>query len=66
MGARNFSAGSRKGDIFTSAAMLSAWPPMWISALRQVIAEHGGMSAAEADKYVANLVRAGKYQRDVY
>ena len=35
-------------------------------ALRQVIAEHGGMSAADADKYVANLVRAGRYQRDVY
>jgi sulfite reductase (NADPH) flavoprotein alpha-component len=35
-------------------------------ALRQVIAEHGKMSAADADAYVANLVRAGRYQRDVY
>jgi sulfite reductase (NADPH) flavoprotein alpha-component len=35
-------------------------------ALRQIIAEHGAMAAADADKYVAALVRAGRYQRDVY
>jgi len=35
-------------------------------ALRQIVAEHGGMSPAEADNYVAELTRAGRYQRDVY
>ena len=35
-------------------------------ALRQVVAEHGAMTAADADKYVADLSRAGRYQRDVY
>jgi len=35
-------------------------------ALRQVIAAEGKMTAAEADKYVSDMVRAGRYQRDVY
>ena len=35
-------------------------------ALRQVIATHGNLSPAEADRYVADMVRAGRYQRDVY
>ncbi|HSU68929.1 MAG TPA: hypothetical protein VLJ39_18750, partial [Tepidisphaeraceae bacterium] len=35
-------------------------------ALRQVIATHGNLSAAEADQYVAEMVRSGRYQRDVY
>jgi len=35
-------------------------------ALKQIVAEHGAMTAAEADKYVVDLVRAGRYQRDVY
>jgi sulfite reductase (NADPH) flavoprotein alpha-component len=35
-------------------------------ALRHVIAEHGHLSAADADAYVSNLVRGGRYQRDVY
>lgn len=35
-------------------------------ALRQVIAAEGKLTAAEADKYVADMVRAGRYQRDVY
>ena len=35
-------------------------------ALRQVIAEQGGVTAADADKYVAEMVRGGRYQRDVY
>jgi sulfite reductase (NADPH) flavoprotein alpha-component len=35
-------------------------------ALRQVISEHGKLAPVEADKYVAELIRAGRYQRDVY
>jgi sulfite reductase (NADPH) flavoprotein alpha-component len=35
-------------------------------ALRKVVTDHGGMSAEAADQYVADLVRAGRYQRDVY
>lgn len=35
-------------------------------ALRRVVASHGGRSSAEADAYVAELARAGRYQRDVY
>ena len=35
-------------------------------ALRQVIIESGGLSAADADKYVSDMVRSGRYQRDVY
>ena len=35
-------------------------------ALRQVIANEGRMSAADADSYVSEMVRAGRYQRDVY
>ena len=35
-------------------------------ALRQIVAEHGKLSTADADKYVAELIRAGRYQRDVY
>ncbi|HZB96105.1 MAG TPA: sulfite reductase subunit alpha [Herpetosiphonaceae bacterium] len=35
-------------------------------ALHRIVAEQGGMSAAEAKIYVAGLVRAKRYQRDVY
>ena len=35
-------------------------------ALRQVIATHGAMDAARSDAYVADMVRSGRYQRDVY
>jgi sulfite reductase (NADPH) flavoprotein alpha-component len=35
-------------------------------ALRQIIVAEGGMSAAHADKYVSEMVRSGRYQRDVY
>ena len=35
-------------------------------ALRQIVAEHGKLSSSDADKYVAELIRAGRYQRDVY
>lgn len=35
-------------------------------ALRQVIATEGKLTPAESDAYVADLVRAGRYQRDVY
>ena len=31
-----------------------------------MIAAQGNLAAAEADKYVADMVRAGRYQRDVY
>jgi sulfite reductase (NADPH) flavoprotein alpha-component len=36
------------------------------SALRQIIASEGNLSAADADKYVSEMVRSGRYQRDVY
>jgi sulfite reductase (NADPH) flavoprotein alpha-component len=36
------------------------------NALKQIVAEQGGMSAEEASAYVANLVKANRYQRDVY
>lgn len=35
-------------------------------ALRAIVAEHGGMSAAAADAYVAALSKAKRYRRDVY
>jgi sulfite reductase (NADPH) flavoprotein alpha-component len=35
-------------------------------ALRQVIMTGGNMTAAVADRYVSDMVRAGRYQRDVY
>ena len=35
-------------------------------ALRRSCAAHGGMSGDAADAYVAELARAGRYQRDVY
>ena len=35
-------------------------------ALRQIIATHGEMSAPQADEYIADLTRSGRYQRDVY
>jgi sulfite reductase (NADPH) flavoprotein alpha-component len=35
-------------------------------ALRQIIAAEGNMSAADADKYVSEMVRSDRYQRDVY
>ncbi|WP_095064100.1 bifunctional nitrate reductase/sulfite reductase flavoprotein subunit alpha [Pseudomonas sp. Irchel s3f19] len=36
------------------------------SALRRVVAEHGGMSEAAADAYVEGLSKAKRYRRDVY
>ncbi|MNO71938.1 Sulfite reductase [NADPH] flavoprotein alpha-component [compost metagenome] len=35
-------------------------------ALREIVAEHGGMSAAAADAYVEGLSKAKRYRRDVY
>ena len=35
-------------------------------ALRQVIAQHGNLSNTQADAYVAQMIRDGRYQRDVY
>ncbi len=35
-------------------------------ALRRVIATEGKLSAAEADHFVSEMVRAGRYERDVY
>jgi sulfite reductase (NADPH) flavoprotein alpha-component len=35
-------------------------------ALRQIVAEHGNLSAAEVDQFVAEMIRGGRYQRDVY
>jgi sulfite reductase (NADPH) flavoprotein alpha-component len=35
-------------------------------ALRQIIAAEGAMGASDADKYVSEMVRSGRYQRDVY
>jgi sulfite reductase (NADPH) flavoprotein alpha-component len=35
-------------------------------ALRKIITEAGGLSPEETDKYVADLTRSGRYQRDVY
>ncbi|MBI1370276.1 MAG: sulfite reductase subunit alpha [Planctomycetes bacterium] len=35
-------------------------------ALKQIVSEHGGMSAEDAAGYVAKLVEDGRYQRDVY
>ncbi len=34
--------------------------------LHRIVAEKGGLSAAEAKTYVAGLLRAKRYQRDVY
>ncbi len=34
--------------------------------LRELVGEHGGMSRERAGAYVADLVRAGRYLRDVY
>ncbi|WP_251863197.1 bifunctional nitrate reductase/sulfite reductase flavoprotein subunit alpha [Achromobacter sp. Marseille-Q4962] len=36
------------------------------AALRAIVAEHGGMSAGQADEYVARLVKDRRYVRDVY
>jgi sulfite reductase (NADPH) flavoprotein alpha-component len=36
------------------------------NALKQIVAEHGNMSAEEAAAYVANLTKTNRYQRDVY
>ena len=36
------------------------------SALRRIVARYGGMSTEQADEYVSNLVRNGRYVRDVY
>jgi sulfite reductase (NADPH) flavoprotein alpha-component len=35
-------------------------------ALKRAIAQHGGMSAAEADAYVAEMAKTKRYARDVY
>jgi sulfite reductase (NADPH) flavoprotein alpha-component len=35
-------------------------------ALRRVVSEAGGLSAEAADTFMADLARAGRYQRDVY
>jgi sulfite reductase alpha subunit-like flavoprotein len=35
-------------------------------ALRQVVAQHGNKTAEEVDAFVSELIRAGRYQRDVY
>ena len=34
--------------------------------LLEVVAEHGGRSAEEAETYMADLKKSGRYQRDVY
>jgi sulfite reductase (NADPH) flavoprotein alpha-component len=34
--------------------------------LRRIVGEAGGMSLERAEHYVADLKRAGRYQRDVY
>jgi len=36
------------------------------NALKQIVAEHGNMSAEDAATYVANLIKTNRYQRDVY
>ena len=36
------------------------------SALRAIVAQHGGMSEAAADAYVEALSKAKRYRRDVY
>jgi sulfite reductase (NADPH) flavoprotein alpha-component len=36
------------------------------NALKQIVAEHGNMSADDAAAYVANLTKTNRYQRDVY
>jgi sulfite reductase (NADPH) flavoprotein alpha-component len=35
-------------------------------ALREIVARHGGMDAAAAERLVAGLKTAGRYQADVY
>jgi sulfite reductase (NADPH) flavoprotein alpha-component len=35
-------------------------------ALHTIVAQQGGLSAAEAKSYVAALTRSKRYQRDVY
>ncbi len=35
-------------------------------ALKQIIAEQGKLSKADADAYVAQMTKDGRYQRDVY
>ena len=37
-----------------------------VEEFKQIIAEQGNMTAAEASEFVANLVKANRYQRDVY
>ncbi|OUJ12876.1 bifunctional nitrate reductase/sulfite reductase flavoprotein subunit alpha [Acetobacter okinawensis] len=36
------------------------------AALRRIVARHGGMPASQADDYVAELTRGGRYLRDIY
>lgn len=36
------------------------------AALRRIVARHGNLSATEADTFVSNLTREGRYRRDVY
>ncbi len=35
-------------------------------ALRSIVAEHGGMSFEQADRYVTEMAQTNRYQRDVY
>ena len=35
-------------------------------ALREVVAEYGGLDAAGASAYLDGLAKAGRYQKDVY
>lgn len=36
------------------------------AALRRIVARHGNLSVSEADTFVSNLTREGRYRRDVY
>lgn len=36
------------------------------AALRRIVARHGNLSSGDADAFVANLTREGRYLRDVY
>ena len=35
-------------------------------ALRRIVTEFGGKSQEETDRYIAELTKSGRYQRDVY
>ncbi|MGQ0492511.1 hypothetical protein ACTOI6_03365 [Komagataeibacter intermedius] len=36
------------------------------AALRRIVARHGDLSSGDADAFVSNLTREGRYLRDVY